>query len=125
MDFFSEAAAPTVAMASALTVAAGAYLNAKLSIGTDISTLFNDRAFGKRLVERIDQLGDSATIYKMLERVVDVEGQGAADALWFEQRTWSYSQLKTREFQFGPRMQFLTYLCSGRSVCRFAESSRC
>lgn len=92
MDFLAEA--PALAMASAFTVAAGAYLNAKLSIGTDVSTLLNDRAFGHRLAERIGQLGDSTTIYKMLERVVDIEGQGAADAVWFEQKTWSYSQLK-------------------------------
>lgn len=94
MDLVSEATAPTVAIASALTAAAGAYLNAKLSIGTDLSAIKNDRAFGKRLAERIGQLGDSTTIYKLLERVVDVEGQGATDALWFEQKTWSYSQLK-------------------------------
>lgn len=106
MDLFSEATAPTVAMASALTMAAGAYLNAKLSIGTDLSALSNDRAFGKRLTERIGQLGDSTTIYKLLERVVDVEGQGAADALWFEQKTWSYSQLKDCQyFIFGTYIQ--------------------
>jgi len=83
-----------VAMASALSVAVGAYLNAKLSISADLSTIFKDKAFGKRLGERIGQLGESATIYKMLERVVDVEGHGAADALWFEHKTWSYTQLK-------------------------------
>ncbi|KAJ5666816.1 hypothetical protein N7462_011225 [Penicillium macrosclerotiorum] len=94
MDFFSEASVPAVAMASALAAGAGAYLNAKLSISTDLSTLSNDRAFGKRLGERIASLGESTTIYKMLERVVEVDGQGAADALWFEQKTWSYSQLK-------------------------------
>ncbi|KAJ5604611.1 hypothetical protein N7510_009765 [Penicillium lagena] len=94
MDLLSEVSAPTVAMASALSVAAGAYLNAKLSISTDLSQLAGDRAFAARLGERIAQLGDSTTIYKMLERVVEVEGQGAADALWFEHKTWSYSQLK-------------------------------
>ena len=94
MDLFSEASVPAVAMASAISMAAGAYLNAKLSISTDLTTIFNDRAFGRRLGERIAQLGASATIYKMLERVVDVEGQGATEALWFEQKTWSYSQLK-------------------------------
>ncbi|KAJ5150080.1 hypothetical protein N7448_001658 [Penicillium atrosanguineum] len=94
MEFFAEAGAPAVAVASAISVAAGAYLNAKLSISTDLATIFNDRAFGKRLGERIGQLGESATIYKMLERVVEVEGQGAADAIWFEQKTWSYTQLK-------------------------------
>lgn len=94
MDLFSEASVPAVAMASALSVAAGAYLNAKFSISTDLSAHFNDKDFGKRLGERIGQLGESATIYKMLERVVEVEGQGGADALWFEHKTWSYTQLK-------------------------------
>lgn len=98
MDIFSEASAPAVAMASALSVAAGAYLNAKLSISTDLSTISKDRAFGKRLGERISQLGDTTTIYNMLERVVEVERQGATDALWFEQKTWSYSQLKDCEY---------------------------
>lgn len=100
MEFFAEAGVPAVAVASAISVAAGAYLNAKLSISTDLSAIFNDRAFGKRLAERIGQLGESATIYKLLERVVDVEGQGAADALWFEQKTWSYTQLKECECHF-------------------------
>lgn len=98
MDIFSEAGAPAVAVASALSVAAGAYLNAKLSISTDLSAISKDRAFGKRLGERIAQLGDTTTIYKMLEWVVEVEGQGATDALWFEQKTWSYSQLKDCEY---------------------------
>ncbi|KAJ5758698.1 hypothetical protein N7520_005854 [Penicillium odoratum] len=94
MDLFSEANVPAVAMASALSVAAGAYLNAKLSISTDLTTYFNDKAFAKRIGQRIGQLGDSPTIYKMLERVVEVEGQGATDAIWFENKTWSYTQLK-------------------------------
>ena len=84
----------TVTMASAFSVAAAAYLNAKLSVSTDISTYFNDKAFGKRIGERIGQLGDTTTIYKVLERVVEVEGQGAADAVWFEHKTWSYTQIK-------------------------------
>jgi len=98
MDVLSELSAPTMAMASALTVAAGAYLNAKLAISTDLATISNDKAFVKRVGERIAKLDGSATIYKMLERVVEIEGQGAADALWFEQKTWSYSQLKNREY---------------------------
>lgn len=94
MDLLSEASVPAVAMASALAVGAGAYLNAKLAISTDLRTLSNDRAFGKRLGKRIGSLGDSTTIYKLLERVVEVEGHGAGDALWFEHKTWSYSQIK-------------------------------
>lgn len=127
MDLFSEASAPTVAMASALTVAAGAYLNAKLSISTDLSTLANDRAFGKRLGERIAQLGESTTIYKMLERVVDVEGKGATDALWFEQKTWSYTQLKDCRCPCSCIFQntIANHGCySGRPICRSTTRPR-
>lgn len=98
MDVFSELNAPAVAMASALTVAAGAYLNAKLAIATDLRTIYSDKAAVKRLNERIAQLDGSTTIYKILERAVDVGGRGATDALWFEQKTWSYSQLKDCEY---------------------------
>ncbi|KOC13785.1 bifunctional fatty acid transporter and acyl-CoA synthetase [Aspergillus flavus] len=83
-----------MAMASALSVGAAAYLNAKLAISTDISTIYNDRAFTARLGQRIAQLGDTTTIYKMLERVIEVDGHGSSDALWFENKTWTYSQLK-------------------------------
>ncbi|KAI3295324.1 hypothetical protein DTO002I6_3851 [Penicillium roqueforti] len=94
MDIFSEVSAPAVAMASALSVAAGAYLNAKLAIATDLRTIYGDNATTKRLNQRISELDGSTTIYKILERAVEVEGRAATDALWFEQKTWSYSQLK-------------------------------
>ncbi|KAK6821650.1 hypothetical protein RU639_007682 [Aspergillus parasiticus] len=94
MDLFSEISAPTMAMASALSVGAAAYLNAKLAISADISTIYNDRAFTARLGQRIAQLGDTTTIYKMLERVIEVDGHGSREALWFENKTWTYSQLK-------------------------------
>lgn len=88
----------SMALTSALSLVAGAYLNAKLSLSTDISQILGDRAWAKRLGRRMAELSDSATIYKMLERVVDVDGHGSTEALWFENRTWSYSQLKEREF---------------------------
>jgi hypothetical protein len=94
MDILSEVGAPAVAMASALSVAAGAYLNAKLAIATDLRTIHSDKAAARRLSERIANLNGSTTIYKMLERAVEVEGRAATDALWFEQKTWSYCQLK-------------------------------
>ncbi|KAJ5816190.1 AMP-dependent synthetase/ligase [Penicillium robsamsonii] len=94
MDIFSEVGAPAVAVASALSVAAGAYLNAKLGISTDLRTIARDKAAMKRLNDRIAKLDGSATIYKLLERAVELEGRGTADALWFEHKTWSYSQLK-------------------------------
>ncbi|CAI7661152.1 unnamed protein product [Penicillium glandicola] len=93
MDIFSEVGAPAVAVASALSVA-GAYLNAKLAISTDLQTISSNKATAKRLNDRISDLDGAATIYKVLERAVEVEGRGATDALWFEQKTWSYSQLK-------------------------------
>lgn len=99
MDIFSEVGAPAVAMASALSVAAGAYLNAKLAIATDLRTIYSDKAAAKRLNERIAELDDSTTIYKILERAVEVEGRAATDALWFEQKTWSYSQLKACQYR--------------------------
>ncbi|KAE8147444.1 hypothetical protein BDV25DRAFT_132069 [Aspergillus avenaceus] len=81
-------------MASALSVTTAAYLNAKFSISTDLSTIYNDRTFVARLTRRITELGDTTTIYKMLERVIEVEGQGTVEALWFENRTWTYHELK-------------------------------
>lgn len=97
MDLLSDMTGSSVAMASALALTAGAYLNAKLGVSTDIATMLSDRSSVQRLEQRIAQLGDSPTIYKMLERVVDVEGCGAIEALWFEHKTWTYSQLKDRK----------------------------
>ncbi|KAJ5565744.1 hypothetical protein N7535_007382 [Penicillium sp. DV-2018c] len=94
MDTLSEIGVPALVAASALSVAAGAYLDAKLSISTDLRTMANDKAMAKRLTERIADLGGSTTIYKMLERAVEVEGRGGRDALWFEHKTWSYGELK-------------------------------
>ena len=98
MDIFSDVGAPAVAMASALSVAAGAYLNAKLAISTDLRTIYNDKAAAKRLNERIAKLDGSTTIYKILELAVEVEGRAATDALWFELKMWSYSQLKDCQY---------------------------
>lgn len=86
-----------MAMASALAVTAGAYLDAKFGVSTDISSIKNDRSWMKRLEQRIANLGDSTTIYRMLERAVDVDGHGSSEALWFEHKTWTYCQLKNRE----------------------------
>ncbi|KAL4807054.1 hypothetical protein BDV18DRAFT_168193 [Aspergillus unguis] len=94
MDLLSEISMPTVAAASALSVAAGAYINAKYSISTDISSILDGRAWGKRLEQRMAQLGDTPTIYGMLRRVVEVEGHGSTEAIWFEGKSWTYSELK-------------------------------
>ena len=81
-------AAPAAITAAAL--AAGAYLNAKLSIGTDLHQLRRDRAWQNRLGQRIQELGDNCTIYAMFDRV-----NPNLEALWFEGRTWTYGEIKT------------------------------
>ena len=94
MDILSNMSAPSMAVASALAVTAGAYIDAKFGVSTDISSIRNDRSWMKRLEQHIANLGDSTTIYRMLERTVDVDGRGSREALWFEHKTWTYYQLK-------------------------------
>lgn len=81
----TEAAAVGVA---ALTAAA-AYLNARLSIGRDLKTIKWERSFGQRLGHKIQELGETCTMYAMFDQV-DPE----IEALWFEGRTWTYGELK-------------------------------
>lgn len=100
MDFLSDISVPAVAAASALSVAAGAYVNAKFSISTDLASIRGDRAWGKRLAQRMAELGDTPTVYGMLRRVVEVEGHGSAEAIWFEGKSWTYSELKDRMLFF-------------------------
>lgn len=96
MDLLSEINVPVVAAASAFSLAASAYLNAKFSISTDLATISNDRAWTKRLAQRMSELGDATTVYGILHRVVEVERHGSAEALWFEGKTWTYSEVKDR-----------------------------
>jgi hypothetical protein len=79
----------SVSMISAATLAAGAYLNAKLSIGIDLQQLSYDREWGIRLGKRIQELGDTCTLYRMFD-LVDPN----LEALWFIGRTWTYGELK-------------------------------
>jgi hypothetical protein len=77
---------------AAASLAAGAYLNAKLSIGTDVKTLQHEKDWGKRLGQRIQALGDTCTLYRMVEGINPNNA-----ALWFEGREWSYGELKKGE----------------------------
>lgn len=79
----------TGAVISAAAVAAGAYLNAKLSVGLDLQNLSYDREWGQRLGQRIQALGDTCTIYAMFDSV-----DPNVEVLWFEGRTWTYGELK-------------------------------
>jgi hypothetical protein len=84
----------TGAVASAVAVAAGAYLNARLSIGTDMKSMRHDRQFGERVGANIQRLGDTCTIYAMFEKV-----DPTLEALWFEGKTWTYGELKRGELR--------------------------
>ncbi|KAG9237165.1 putative bifunctional fatty acid transporter/acyl-CoA synthetase [Amylocarpus encephaloides] len=77
------------ALAATAALAAGAYLNAKLSIGTDLRRLRHDRTWTKRLIGRIQDLGDTCSTYGMFEKA-----NPQAEFLWFEGRTWTYAEMK-------------------------------
>lgn len=80
------------AIIAASALAAGAYLNAKLHLGTDLKQLRWDRLWGKRLGDRIQKAGDTCTLYRMFE-VVDE----SVECLWFEGKSWSYGEMKNGE----------------------------
>ena len=89
------------ALIGAAAVAAGAYLNAKLAIGMDLRVLKEEREFGERLGQRIQELGDTCTLYHMFD-IVSPE----KEALWFEGRTWTYGELKTGAYRYMIRRGF-------------------
>ncbi|KAL4783655.1 hypothetical protein BJX76DRAFT_329459 [Aspergillus varians] len=121
-DLLFEISVPAVAAVSALSVAAGAYLNAKFSVSIDLATILGDRAWGKRLALRMSQLGDAVNVYGMLRRVVEVEGHGSTEALWFEGKSWTYSELK----EVADRLAALLHkrdIRTGDSVAVFTTNS--
>lgn len=82
----------STAVISAAALAAGAYLNAKLGISTDLNEIAISKEFGERVGKRIQSLGDTCTVYRIFE-LVDEE----KEVLWFEGRTWTYGELKNGE----------------------------
>lgn len=78
-----------VAIASAGAIAAGAYANAKFSIGADLLYLRGGLQWRKQFMSRLQQLGDTCSLYGLFD-LVDT----SLDLLWFEGRTWTYGELK-------------------------------
>lgn len=78
----------TAAAAGGL-LAGASYLNAKYSIGRDLSQLWADRKWRQRFLAKVDALGDHTTIYHMMELCNPED-----EALWFEGRSWSYDELR-------------------------------
>ncbi|KAH7311855.1 putative bifunctional fatty acid transporter/acyl-CoA synthetase [Rhexocercosporidium sp. MPI-PUGE-AT-0058] len=87
MAFLPSAATTLGAAASIL---GAGYLNAKLGIGYDIRELKHKIQFGKTLLARIQEFGDDASLYRMLEKA-----HRDAEALWFEGRTLTWGDVKT------------------------------
>lgn len=83
----------------AAALATGAYLNAKLSISKDLQEISKDREFGARRAKRIQELGDTCTIYRMLELANPED-----ELLWFEGNTWSYRELKQGQITSHPSL---------------------
>jgi hypothetical protein len=79
----------TGTIVGATALAASAYLNARLSISTDLRQLRYDREWARRLGQRIGELGDTCTLFAMFDRVDE-----AVEGLWFEGRSWTYGELK-------------------------------
>lgn len=80
--------AAKAAAGAAVSLLGAAYLDHKYGFSTDIKGLLNDKTFKKRLQSRADELGDSITLYHMLELATPTN-----EALWFEGRTWTYSEM--------------------------------
>jgi hypothetical protein len=77
------------AITAAAAVAIGAYLNAKLTIGTDLTRLRHDKTWTKRLISRIQEMGDTCSIYAIFDKVNE-----GIEFLWFEGQTWTYGDIK-------------------------------
>ena len=85
-------AAPALLVSTAAALATTAYLNAKFGVGIDLQQLSYDREWQVRLKQRLRELGDTCTLYRMFELA-----DSKAEALWFEGQTWTYEELKKGE----------------------------
>lgn len=79
----------TTAVASAAAIAASAYLNARLCIGTDVKSIRHDRQFRERVGAKVQSLGDTCSIYAVFDAV-----DPNIEFLWFEGKTWAYGEIK-------------------------------
>jgi hypothetical protein len=103
MDILAQAAdsiggAPAALGGVALALATAAYANAKFGIKADIDSLRAESSIGKLLFQRIGELGETCTLYGILRRTIDVLGKGSSEALWFENKTWTYDKLRGCEY---------------------------
>lgn len=90
----------TPALLSAAAFAATAYLNAKLGVENDLKQLSHDREWLIRFQQWLGTLGDRCTLYHVFELA-----DSKSEALWFEDRTWTYAQLQHGEYSNNERLE--------------------
>jgi hypothetical protein len=91
---------------AAAAAIAARFLDERYGVLRDVGQILQDRAFRKRMGARINHLGDDVTIYRMLELA-----QPDATALWFEGRSWTYSEMKAGDSPiFAPSIELFTEL---------------
>lgn len=76
------------ASAATATLLGALYANDRYGVSHDIKQLLSEKAFRKRLQERIQALDSDFSLFHMLE-LADPE----AEALWFENRRWTYAEV--------------------------------
>lgn len=83
-----------IAATTATVTLLGALLaNNRYGFSYDIKQLLKEKAFRKRVQERIRALGDDVSLYHMWELA-----DPRAEALWFEGHRWSYAELILSKF---------------------------
>jgi hypothetical protein len=90
--------APLAVGAAAAAVAGLSYLDARFAISRDLKQLRNDKKWFQRFQAKIQELGDHATIYHMLELA-----KPDNECLWFEGRTWTYAEFLKGKFALFPK----------------------
>jgi hypothetical protein len=79
----------SVAAASAAAASFTYLINRVTGLSKDVSILRTQSVNSSNLKTHLTRLGNDPTLYRLLELA-----DPAADALWFEGRTWSYAALK-------------------------------
>lgn len=78
-----------IAAGTAAALLGTAVLDKTYGLSLDVKRILQDKNFRDRYLARAKELGDDTTIYHMLELA-----KQDAPALWFEGRTWTYTEIK-------------------------------
>jgi hypothetical protein len=95
----------SLAAGTAAVAAGAAYLDAKFHLRRDVKHLLSERQFKQRMGERIKLLGDQVTMYHIME-LADQRASG----LWFEGRSWTYTEMKIGKRRMTTQHKFHIHL---------------